>query len=202
MSTATLLTAFNNTTDESQCVFRSVLKAMSEPGRLVDIKQISSMSEDEALFPPVWAIAQTLFDHDTEIFVSQNLATDSVLASLKFYTGAKVTATQSQANFALLNLTDWLDSNDFSVGTWEHPQHSCTLIIQVPSLAIGPQLGLSGPGIKQKTCLSIPNFQQSHINLLITNHNLYPCGVDFIFCTPTQIVCIPRSTHIELISQE
>jgi hypothetical protein len=35
------------------------------------------------------------------------------------------------------------------------------------------------------------------IDLLQNNHKLYPCGVDFIFCSATSITAITRSTKIK-----
>ncbi|MFT6903545.1 MAG: alpha-D-ribose 1-methylphosphonate 5-triphosphate synthase subunit PhnH [Oleiphilaceae bacterium] len=217
MSALKLLPAFENTVDESQQVFRSVLKAMSEPGT---IKTIHSrpLSEGQTgkdrvetdtietstvqIFPSLWAIAQALFDSDASVFIGKSLESRTLAQSLGFYTDARVTALRESADFALMTLTDWIENNDFSVGTWEQPQQSCTLIIQVPELGTAQQLLLSGPGILEKRWISIAGLTPGQQSLLQTNHDLYPCGLDFIFCSPEQILCIPRSTQIQLTSKE
>lgn len=217
MNALKLLPAFEESVNESQQVFRTVLKCMSEPGTIRTIQPGSepdatqheklnqanaNNTESLPIFPSLWAIAQALLDSDASVFIGDQLLSQTLVQSLGFYTDATVTAKREGADFALMTQADWTSNGGFSVGTWEQPQQSCTLIIQVSELSSAQQLLLSGPGIKESCWLSIAGLSTEQQTLLQTNHALYPRGLDFIFCSPERIVCIPRSTQIQITSKD
>lgn len=217
MSTLRLLPAFEESVDESQQVFRTVLKCMSEPGTIRTIQPRpesdetqheklnqanSNNTESVPIFPSLWAIAQALLDSDASVFIGTQLLSQALVQSLGFYTDATVTAEREGADFALMTLADWTSSSGFSIGTWEQPQQSCTMIIQVPELSNAQQLLLSGPGIKESCWISIAGLSTEQQVMLQSNHALYPRGLDFIFCSHERIMCIPRSTQIQINSKE
>lgn len=158
--------------------------------------------QHEQLYSTTWSVAQSLLDSDCRIVTSTTLSQKSILQSIRFYTDATVAKTAQQAQFAFINLEEWTDNNLYSTGSLIAPHESCTLVIQVPNisnepLSSSPSLLLSGPGIKTQKSLSIADLTPLHIEFLIENNQLYPCGIDIIFCSPTHVAALPRSTVID-----
>lgn len=81
------------------------------------------------------AIALTLFDHDTPLWLDARMhETSDVVKWLKFHTGAPVVQDSSIASFALISDGGALPSLErFALGTSEYPDRSTTLILQVES---------------------------------------------------------------------
>jgi len=122
---------FADLVKDSQSVFRTVMDALSRPG----LKQpIHVDAEPPApLTPEVAAIALTLADHDSPVWLDETLAaSEAVVAWLKFHTGAPIVSDPRQADFALV--TGWgslprLDA--FAIGTDEYPDRSTTVVLAV-----------------------------------------------------------------------
>ena len=95
------------------------------------------------------AIALTLFDHDTPVWLDRTMSETSDVAKwLKFHTSAPVVADSSICSFAILgDATALPDLDRFSFGSNEYPDRSTTLILQVASLTQGSSFELRGPGI-------------------------------------------------------
>ena len=93
------------------------------------------------------ALALTLFDHDTPIWLDPVMsATPEVAKWLKFHTSAPVVADSSIASFALVGDPQNLPALDrFAFGSNEYPDRSTTLILQVESLTDGPVAELQAP---------------------------------------------------------
>lgn len=198
-----LLDTFTNKVEVSQKVYRRLLKAMSEPGKIVDVsfvtKKYLSQSDDVDLlvYPSVWAIAQSLLDSDCKVYVSPRLSQQTFTQSLSFYTDVAMTNNKKDASFAFITIDELDDSlHEFHVGGLETPHESCTFIVQTPEITKNPQLTLTGPGIERVKRVGIDGLTEAHIQLLQSNHRLYPCGVDFIFCAPEKVLGLPRSTSL------
>lgn len=202
-----LLTAFSDPVVGSQWVYRQLLKAMSEPGTilsLMDGNQTPTLYAtdftNDYLYPTTWSVAQALLDSDCCVHVSPRMSQQDFLQSLHFYTDAKVIEDAKKANFAFMTLEELVGNNEmassFSSGSLIAPHESCTLIIQVSDIRNAVQLALQGPGIKTQKQLAITGVESQMIRFLQANNQLYPCGVDFIFCSPTHIVALPRSTVV------
>lgn len=203
MSQLNLLTPFNDAVLQSQQVFRHLLKAMSEPGTVIDLTKSIQKKNATAIYPTVWAVAQSLLDSETTVFVSPELATQAVIQSIQFHTDASVVNTSFESNFAIISLENFTSLTDFHCGSVVNPHLSTTVILQVDDLTVlehhnGDEacLSLSGPGIRDQHYLQVAGFTSSHIELLQSNHGLYPCGIDLVLCSPTHICAIARSTSI------
>ncbi len=87
------------------------------------------------------AIALTLFDHDTPVWLDPFLSeTAEVKKWLKFHSGAPVVSDPSIASFALVSDGAALPQLDrFAFGSNEYPDRSTTVILQVDSLTQGLQ---------------------------------------------------------------
>ena len=179
----------------AQSTFRSVMDAMARPGSVQRI--VSSAGAPAALMRGTAAIALTLFDHDTPVWLDPLLtATSDVTNWLKFHTGAPVIADSSICSFALVGDAKTLPALDrFSFGTNEYPDRSTTLILQVDSLTHGLSIELRGPGIDGTAVLQAAIQPPDLFERLAINAVLFPRGIDMVLVHDDSIVAIPRTTR-------
>jgi alpha-D-ribose 1-methylphosphonate 5-triphosphate synthase subunit PhnH len=144
------------------------------------------------------AIALTLFDHDTPIWLDAAMSkTSDVSKWLKFRTSAPVIGDASICSFALIGDAQNLPSLDhFSFGSNEYPDRSTTLILQVESLTPGPSFELRGPGIDGTAVLQASIRPHDLFERLAVNSTLFPRGIDVVLVHDDAIVAIPRTTRL------
>jgi len=128
----------------AQSTFRSVMDAMARPGAVQRIVPMAGTAD--TMMRGTAAIALTLFDHDTPLWLYPRMAESTdVLKWLKFHTGAPVIQDSSIAAFALISDGVLLPAlQRFALGTNEYPDRSTTVIIQVASLDSGQSFELRG----------------------------------------------------------
>jgi alpha-D-ribose 1-methylphosphonate 5-triphosphate synthase subunit PhnH len=180
----------------AQNTFRSVMEAMARPGSVQHIA--ASVGAPEGVMRGAAAIALTLFDHDTPIWLDPSLsATSEVSKWLKFHTSAPVVSDSSICSFALLGDAAALPTlGSFSFGSAEYPDRSTTLILQVESLSEGPVFELRGPGIDGIARLQAKIKPQDLFDRLAVNATLFPRGIDVVLVHDDLIVAIPRTTRL------
>src|SRR5918993_4312652 len=108
----------------AQTIFRSVMDAMARPG---SVQRLAATSGAPAgMMRGTAAIALTLFDHDTPVWLDPALCeTSDVGKWLKFHTGAPVIADSSICSFAVVGDARTLPALDrFAFGTPEYPDRS------------------------------------------------------------------------------
>jgi alpha-D-ribose 1-methylphosphonate 5-triphosphate synthase subunit PhnH len=179
----------------AQTTFRSVMEAMARPGSVQRV--IASVGTPPHLMRGTAAIALTLFDHDTPVWLDPLLAeTIEVKKWLKFHSGAPVVTDSSIASFALVSEGGMLPELDrFAFGSSEYPDRSTTVILQVDSLARGAQYELSGPGIDGRAILQASFKPNDLFERLAINAALFPRGIDVVLVADDAIVAIPRTTR-------
>jgi alpha-D-ribose 1-methylphosphonate 5-triphosphate synthase subunit PhnH len=195
-SVAELPAGFADKVLSAQSTFRSVMDAMARPGSIQRIA--SAAGAPAAMMRGTAAIALTLFDHDTLIWLdAQMSATPDVVKWLKFHTSAPVTADSSIASFALIGDPENLPSLDrFAFGSNEYPDRSTTLILQVESLTDSPIVELQGPGIDGMAALCASIRPRDLFERLAINAALFPRGIDVVLVHDDTIVAIPRTTRL------
>jgi alpha-D-ribose 1-methylphosphonate 5-triphosphate synthase subunit PhnH len=144
------------------------------------------------------AIALTLFDHDTPVWLDGRMsATADVAKWLKFHTSAPVVADSSIASFALIGDPQSLPTLDrFAFGSNEYPDRSTTVVLQVESLTNGPAVELCGPGIDGTATLRASIQPHDLFERLAVNAALFPRGIDVVLVHDDSIVAIPRTTRL------
>jgi alpha-D-ribose 1-methylphosphonate 5-triphosphate synthase subunit PhnH len=180
----------------AQSTFRSVMDAMARPGTVQRIAAVAGAPAP--MMPGTAAIALTLFDHDTPLWLDPRMAETSDVAKwLKFHTSAPVIADSSICSFALIGDAGALPGLDrFSFGSNEYPDRSTTLILQVESLTRGPTLELRGPGIDVTAVLQAAIQPTDLVERLQINQTLFPRGIDVVLVADDAIVAIPRTTRL------
>jgi alpha-D-ribose 1-methylphosphonate 5-triphosphate synthase subunit PhnH len=180
----------------AQSTFRSVMDAMARPGSVQRIA--SAAGTPVGMMRGTAAIALTLFDHDTPVWLDGRMsATADVAKWLKFHTSAPVVADSSIASFALIGDPQSLPALDrFAFGSNEYPDRSTTLILQVDSLTQGPAFELKGPGIDGSALLQAMIRPRDLFERLAINEALFPRGIDVVLVHDDTIVAIPRTTRL------
>jgi|ERR1700722_5059882 len=180
----------------AQSTFRAVLDAMARPGSVQPI--------DAALSPPsplargAAAIALTLADHDTPVWLGADFAAnDDVAAWLRFHCGCEIVADASRAAFAFTSGAAAVpDFAAFNLGTADYPDRSTTLILQVEKLQPGAGLTLTGPGIRERSRLLADPLPPDIVARLAANRALFPRGIDLLLATDAAVAALPRSIRV------
>ncbi|MDH6260298.1 phosphonate C-P lyase system protein PhnH [Bradyrhizobium sp. BR13661] len=180
----------------AQSTFRSVMDAMARPGAVQRIVPMAGTAGP--MMRGVAAIALTLFDHDTPLWLDPRMSESTdVLKWLKFHTGAPVIQDSSIAAFALISDGVLLpDLQRFALGTNEYPDRSTTVIIQVESLDFGRSFELRGPGIDGVATLQASFKPFDLFELLRINETLFPRGIDVVLVADDAVVAIPRTIRV------
>jgi alpha-D-ribose 1-methylphosphonate 5-triphosphate synthase subunit PhnH len=197
MTTAAELPAgFADKVLSAQTTFRSVMVAMARPGSVQRVMVTSGAPV--GLMGGSAAIALTLFDHDTPVWLDPLLsATSDVGKWLKFHTGAPVIADSSVSSFAVVGHALALPPLDrFAFGTNVYPDRSTTVILQVESLTQGPAFELRGPGIDGTAVLRVTVQPADLSDRLAINATLFPRGIDVVLVADDAVVAIPRTTRL------
>jgi len=193
---AELPSGFADKVLSAQSTFRAVMDAMARPG---SVKQaLAAVGAPEPMMQGTAAIALTLFDHDTPIWLDAKMSgTFGVAKWLKFHSGAPVVDDPAICSFALIgNGAALPDLSSFALGTSEYPDRSTTLILQVDSLTDVSAYELHGPGIDGIAILRAMIAPGDLFDRLTINEALFPRGVDVVLVSGDSIVAIPRSTRL------
>jgi alpha-D-ribose 1-methylphosphonate 5-triphosphate synthase subunit PhnH len=188
-----LMSGFADPVISSQSAFRSVMDAFAHPGRIITL---TAGAEGPApLSPGTAAIALTLFDQDTPVWID---APDAAQAAewLLFHTAAPIATGPKDCAFAIVTDSGRLPAFDcFNPGSHEYPDQSTTVIVQVESLIQGSAIHLTGPGIKIRESIGPEPLPAGMAGRLALNHSLFPCGIDLIFVSGNDVVALPRSVR-------
>ena len=192
-----LAAGFADPVHDAQQAFRAALAALSRPGRPVDTgPAIGGLGLGAAMAHLLLALS----DDDTPVWWQ-----DSHIGAaqwLRFHTGARTTGTTEDAMFAVV--TDALSLPElarFAQGSAAAPEHSSTLLIEVPSLVNGPTLQWRGPGILSSAEVRIAGLPEGFWAQWQANHAGFPQGVDVLFTCGAQALGLPRTTRVSRLEE-
>jgi len=194
MDTHTLDGGFVDPVMQSQTAFRAIMDALANPGTLQELAL--GLTPPAPLTPELAAIALTLCDHDTPLWLDADLATDAVLAWLRFHTGAPIITERSQAKFAFTHAPDFMLAN-FDQGSDLYPDRSTTVIVALPTLSTAQTVTLSGPGIDGTATIAPDGLPTDFRAQWAENHAQFPRGVDLLLVAGGQLLGLPRTTRIK-----
>ena len=189
--------AFTDPARQSQRVFRAAMMAMSQPGQIHTLAL--ELAPPAPLAPAAAALALTLCDFETSVWLDPALAADAAIADwLRFETGARLTPDTADSNFAFIaNALAMPALEEFALGTLENPDRSTTLIIQVAELENDRGWSLTGPGIKQSARLHAAPLRADCFSGMQRLRLGFPRGLDVFFACGDRISGLPRSVLIE-----
>jgi alpha-D-ribose 1-methylphosphonate 5-triphosphate synthase subunit PhnH len=180
----------------AQAAFRAILEATSRPGTVQAMT--TDLSAPKPLLPAAAAVALTLCDQDTPVWLDAALcASQDVAAWLRFHCGAKIVSDPAAASFAFAADARALPAFDsFNLGSADYPDRATTLVLCVASFRSGSELVLEGPGIKAQHSLRVVPLPDDIAARLIANRALFPRGVDLILASTHEIAALPRSVRL------
>ena len=187
---------FENAPAQCASVFRAVLMATARPGKEYEIPY--KLRPPSLLSSTTAAVVLSLVDQDTPLWLAPALTNRHVNSYLKFHTQAPLVEDQASSTFGVFPSTQRPGLSDFSVGTIEYPDRSATLILQIDETAAPTTVCMEGPGIEHRLTLSLPGLDKDFWRFVQTNHQLYPRGLDFLFCLSDGIVACPRSSKVTI----
>ncbi len=183
---------------DPQRIFRSLLDAMANPGRIITLPDIRIEPPAANMYPLL--LLMTLLDHE----VSFSVLDDGALVTeyLKTNTGSKESRLENSDFILVYGGSSHGLIQRARVGTLEYPGESATVIYDIDS--IGDDGGdvlleLSGPGIADKRRIGASGIEENEIEDVLAMQD-YPLGLDLIFSDRAgRIACIPRSTIVAVI---
>jgi alpha-D-ribose 1-methylphosphonate 5-triphosphate synthase subunit PhnH len=180
----------------AQSVFRKVMDATARPGSIFSVAPVAG--SPAVLAPAAAAIALTLFDHDTPVWLDPALrSSGEVAAWLRFQTGCPIETDPARSAFAIVSDAATAPSfESFAAGTQDYPDRSTTLILQVNTLTNGPELTLSGPGIRGVANLRAGSLPEDFLARRAANRALFPRGVDLLLVAGHELAALPRTTVV------
>lgn len=195
---------FADPVHDAQGVFRAVLDALARPGLLRSVGGRLSHSNEASVAARATLLA--LADATTSVWLQTPLA--EVASALRFHTGAPLLSGDAElpsAQFALL--TDPANCpalERFAFGSAESPEHSATLIVDVPTLAEGHtgngglHLRLRGPGIKTHADVTVGGLNIAFWQARAALAPRFPAGLDLLIAAGDSVLGLPRTTHVEV----
>lgn len=178
----------------AQAVFRAVMEALSRPGIARPLAE--QAGPPAPLTPELGAVALTLCDHDSPVWLDPSLAASPAVTDwLRFHTGAPLVAEPARAQFALVADPSRLPTlSDFAQGTDEYPDRSTTIILA--GSAPTRQVTLTGPGIKDRLATALPLPSPDFLAQWAENRARFPRGVDLLLVGAGAVIGLPRTTRI------
>jgi alpha-D-ribose 1-methylphosphonate 5-triphosphate synthase subunit PhnH len=178
---------------DSQCIFRTLLTALAEPGRVLPIAPACVPP------PPLDATAASvvlaLCDGDTPVWLAPHLAPAADF--VRFQTGAPITSALQSALFVVADHAHRPPLSALNQGTSEYPDRAATLILTVAALEEGSGWRLSGPGIPDHRLFQAHGIDAGFAAEWQASRTRFPLGVDVIFSARGRLAGLPRSTLLE-----
>lgn len=183
----TLTGGFANAPHDSAIAFRSLLQAMSRPGR---IERVTGALPPGPLSPAAAVALLVLADPTTPLHLAPSHDSPDLRAWIAFHAGAPLVAAEA-ATLALGTWDSLQPVSRFRIGQPDYPDRSATLIVDLPELA-ATGARLTGPGIRGEAWLSLPETAAFQ-----ANRRLFPLGFDCILTAGDRLAALPRSTRVE-----
>ncbi len=183
---------------DAQRTFRAVLDALARPGLAQQAG--AGLAPPAGLDAATYAIALALFDAETFVWLSPALRVEPAIESLRFHCGCPLIGEQGAAGFALVAAEDKPVLSGFAAGEDRYPDRSATVVWQLPALAGGEPVGLTGPGVDGEVWIAPRGLPAGFWAQWAANHALYPLGVDLLLVTGENMIGLPRSVAVKLES--
>ena len=191
-----LAAGFADPVRDAQATFRRVLEAFAQPGRIVEVG-FEGPVPPGPMQPAGFALALTLLDFETPVWLDAALDIAEVTEALRFHCGCPLTDDPEVATFAFIGAPDAMPALDaFSPGTPAYPDRGATLVLQVEALTKGQAVRLTGPGIRDQAVLQISGLPAGFWDAWAENHGRFPQGVDLVLVAGARLVAIPRSIAV------
>jgi alpha-D-ribose 1-methylphosphonate 5-triphosphate synthase subunit PhnH len=188
---------FADPTRQSQAVFRQVMDAVARPGLVVDLSFAPRPAA--GLDRASGAVALTLFDFETPVWLDAELRGGEAGAWLRFHCGCPLVEVPRAAAFAIVGRAAAAPRLDeFDPGDAKYPDRSTTVLIQAAALSGGPAVTLSGPGVDGERTVSPDGLPPGFWGQMSDNNARFQFGVDVLLSAGDALMAIPRSSRIRV----
>lgn len=182
---------------ESQAVFRRVMDAVARPGTLADLA--FAVDGPPGLDCAAAALALTLFDFETPVWLDPTLAGGDAESWIRFHAGCPLTDDPSTAAFAVVTRAETCPPlAAFNPGDAKYPDRSTTVVLQVLGLEGGEAVTLTGPGIRDQAVIAPRGLPDGFWAQVQANHGRFQFGVDLMLVAGSRLLALPRSTRVEI----
>jgi alpha-D-ribose 1-methylphosphonate 5-triphosphate synthase subunit PhnH len=190
------ISGFSQPVLHAQATFRAILDALSRPGTVQPIAD--NVTSPQPLSAGAAAVALTLCDHDTPVWLDTALSGNSEVARwFRFHCGSPIVSDPRHAAFAFASNSQELTSFEiFNPGSAEYPDRSTTIVLQVESMDAGEGLSLMGPGVRDKILFNAMPLPLDIADRLVRNRRLFPRGIDLLLVTESAVLGLPRSVRV------
>ena len=185
-ATAALTGGFADAPVDAAHAFRAIMTVMARPG---EIRTAAQATPPAPLSVAAGTVILTLCDPEAGLYLAGPCDTPQVRDWVAFHTGAPFAGPEN-CTFAVGRWETLAPLSAYPVGTPDYPDRSATLIVECTTLA-AEGAALSGPGIRDRAALSLPE-----VAAFRDNHARFPLGLDFLFTCDTSIAALPRSTRV------
>lgn len=173
---------------DGQKVFRIILEAMSNPGRMLSIEESAKkMFGDNKAF---LALAMTLLDNEVSFHTFEN---KELAKNISLLTLSKEVDLEN-ADFIFVERESDLQQamEHAKEGTLADPHKSATIIIKTEN-SNKNIITIYGAGVDNKLQIQVSDTVVKAINLRDGQNYEYPQGIDMMFVTEDmKLFCIPR----------
>ncbi|GGE87695.1 phosphonate C-P lyase system protein PhnH [Stappia taiwanensis] len=199
MSAACVEGGFSDPVMEAQVAFRALMDATARPGSLCDLP--GSLAPPAPLPEGLGAVALTLCDPDTPVWLAPAYDTPEVRGWLAFHCACPLVTEPAESVFAFAPAgADCPPLTAFNSGTQEYPDRSTTLVLAVEALEGGAPLNLEGPGIRSRETLAAAGLPEGFVAQRAENRALFPRGSDLLLVAGLRGCALPRTTRVTAAS--
>lgn len=191
-----LRAGFRDPVHDSQSVFRALMTALSQPGRVMAVA--ATCEAPQGLSPAAAAVLLTLADFETPVWLEAPLRDGEAGRYVTFHTGAAIVSDRTAAALAVVDgrRADGTLLDAFPYGEDRYPERSATVILEVDALERGRPVILSGPGIASHSTIAPAGLADAAWPALQANAERFPLGIDIVFTAGSAIAGLPRSTRL------
>ena len=186
MDVDTLTGGFADAPRDSAYAFRALMNVMARPGT---IERLAGATPPAPLSVAAGTLLLTRTVPDTPVYLAGAADTEAVRDWIAFHIGAPLVS----ANAAMFACGTWdalAPIDAYPQGTPAYPDRSATLIVERDSLE-AEGIDLTGPGIREKAALNLPEQ-----DAFARNARRFPLGLDFYFTCGDRVAGLPRSTRV------
>jgi alpha-D-ribose 1-methylphosphonate 5-triphosphate synthase subunit PhnH len=212
---------FADPTRDAQRAFRAILDALAGPTRRYPLD--GPAEPPAALGRSLAAVALTLLDEDSTVWLGGELAADAEVAAwLAFHTGVQRADSPAAADFVITAPDSLPPLGALALGTDEAPHLSATVVLDVRDSAsqgasqgagpganpgAGPGVGQDlftarGPGIDGSATLAAPWAFDGFAGAWQRNAELFPRGVDLLLVDSGTVTALPRTTRLTAVTEQ
>jgi alpha-D-ribose 1-methylphosphonate 5-triphosphate synthase subunit PhnH len=185
---------FAEPVDDANHVFRLVLKALAQPGTIVEIDRPAEVPQG-ALGRAAIGAALALADFETPVWLDAAAAPAG--PHLRFHCNCPVAAQPDRAAFVFVgDPARTPDLEALPLGSDAYPDQGATLVIEVASLAEEGGLTLEGPGIDGRTSLAVAGLPDGFWDRRAALAPLFPRGLDLLLTAGDRLAAVPRTTAV------